>query len=306
MNTKPLFKKPDGFGKRIVMDLPNVEGLIFGECLGHGHFSHVYKCEYHGIPVAVKIIERGSDQSTENEVKLLLQLRNCPYIINLIDVKENEQTLLIFEFIQSMTMDYFFNEITIFHFRSILKKLLEALDIAHSKNIIHRDVKLTNIMIFDDFSDIRLIDWGCGCIINNEMSSKAGSRSCRSPEMLIGYKGYGKACDLWAVGIFILYVMSDGYIPWNLKTDQEALTSLTHYFGSDSIISLCHRYDLPVPPEVHEGPKQPIFSIESIFSSDMSNLQRPQLINLMKSLLVVDPDERLNSSQALQHPFLKP
>ena len=57
------------------------------------------------------------------------------------------------------------------------------------------------------------------------MRSSVGVRSTRSPEILMEYNNFGAKGDTWSVGALIIYILSDGSIPWNKKDSKETLIS---------------------------------------------------------------------------------
>lgn len=269
-------KKRPAYGeRRILEELPEIEDLEFGDCIGQGHFSHVYNGMYHGnTPVAIKVIERGSERLIATEVHLLQILQGAPHIIQLLEVIEKENTLLIFELLSGLDVDDVFDKITLRRFRFLLKSLLEALAAAHSRGIVHRDVKLGNILVAPHFRDVKLIDWGCGCEISDSMSSKAGSRQCRPPEMLLGFRDYGGSCDIWAVGVFIVFMLTGGVIPWKARTSNEALAIMSEYFGADPIRNMAQKYDLEIPEELEENLSTETRPLEDTFAQDFDEIGR--------------------------------
>lgn len=84
-----------------------------------------------------------------------------------------------------------------------MKTLIKALIHCHSNKIIHRDIKLENIMFnsqeVTDFSDIQIIDFGLAAKANNSfgmLSTIVGSPYFTAPEVFAGR--YGKECDVWS------------------------------------------------------------------------------------------------------------
>lgn len=296
------------YGERRRLDtFPEIPYLEFGENIGHGNFSHVYKGVYHKEKkVAIKVIERGSERLIQTEIELLLALKGCPHVIQLLEVITEPQTMLIFELVEAADIEDIFTEIPLEKLRIVLQKLLEALQAAHQNGIVHRDVKLGNILITQDYSDVVLIDWGCGCFISESMSSKAGSRSCRPPEMLLGYRDYGTTCDIWAFGMLIFYFLTDGWIPWKAKTTPKAIVQLSKYYSGQDLVDLADSLDLEFP-DLNGGRlcRDATATLESAFAENMQDLADPDLVDLMKMCLQLYPEQRPSASQALDHPFFR-
>lgn len=293
--------------RRILKSFPDIDGLVFGTCIGSGHFSHVYDGTYFGQPVAIKIIERGSESVTELEIELLMALRRSPNTIQLIKRFDEKNTILVFEYIQSIPEVNLFTHNSPTRLKRVLKGILTAVASAHSKGIVHRDIKIGNIMIMPHFADVKLIDWGCGVRVSSDMSPKAGSRTCRSPEMLLGQTDYGFGCDMWAIGIFIFYVLTRGVIPWKANSTTELLSLMSQYFGLSPFKRLARKYRLEIPPDALERMSdEPIYTLENAFHPSMTKLITPNLLNLMNSLMQIDPAKRISATEALEHPYFNP
>ena len=306
-------RRPPPFGERRRLEvLPELPNLKFGEEIGHGNFSHVYSGKYRGKQnVAIKIIERGNDTLVDNEIELLRELQGCPHVVQLYEVMsvenpaaEQDTRILVFEMIETADREDLFDEISLSQLRTVLRMLLEALQGAHKRGIVHRDVKLGNILISPRYDNAVLIDWGCGCFISHSMSAKAGSRMCRPPEMLMGYRNYGWTGDMWAFGILILFFLSDGFIPWKARTTPRAIARMSQYFGAEKMWALATRLGLPIPDlEGEKVSMKPVKTVESAFSDELSDLHHPLLIDLMHKCMALEPVDRLSAEEALRHPF---
>lgn len=299
-------RQPRGYGERRVLEkLPEIPTLQFGECLGFGHFSHVYAGIYKNkYPVAIKIIERGSEKLVVKEISLLNELKGLPHIVQLYEVIHAESQLLVFELLKGMSEEAFYAGLTLERFRFVLRCLFEALRAAHEKNIVHRDVKFGNILIAEDWSDVKLIDWGCGSVISDMMSAKAGSRSVRSIEMLLGCRGYRTKCDMWAMGTFIFTVLCGGNLPWKRSTTWETVIAMAGFVGRRSTLQMAKWYESDMPEEVAEAVRNAEPQrFRSCYSPEMKHVCDKNLIDLMHKLLVMSPDTRISAEEALAHPF---
>ena len=295
------------YGKRHIPEkLPNYIDLKFGSVIGEGHFSHVYKGLYKNkYNVAIKVIERGDFDLISNEIDLLTELKGCPHIIQLYQVIRDKHTILVFERIRCDDIDIVLEKITIEQLRFLIQSVLIALMSAHSKGIVHRDVKIGNILIETGFTDVKLIDWGCGAKITNSMFTKAGSRTCRPPEMLLGDDNYGFGCDIWAVGVLILYILC-GKVPWKSKTGFMTIIEMSKFFGSKEFDLIQDKIEEDVPEEVeHEMFENPIYNLSSLFLPEKEHLLDPNLIDLMNKLLSILPENRPTAENALLHPFFQ-
>ena len=92
--------------------------------------------------------------------------------------------------------------------------------------MIHRDIKLDNILLNDSY-DLKIIDYGFSIIISNDkkLNVFCGTPSYMAPEIIekMGYKG--QTVDCWALGI-CLYVMLCGSFPFKGYDDRELFRNI--------------------------------------------------------------------------------
>jgi serine/threonine protein kinase len=265
----------------------------------------VYEGTYESEAAAIKVIERGSEHTVEQEVALLRRLRGLRHIVQLREVVSSDCTLLIFELLPGMSEEDFYGQLTVARFRGVLRCLFVALRAAHRIGIVHRDVKLGNIIVSPDWRDVHLIDWGCACEVCDSMSPRAGSRPIRSVEMLLQDEDYGTAADMWAVGVFIFTTLCAGENPWRCNTGWETLVELAAFVRRRATIALAEHYGTDLPPEVVDNIwRAPKKRFVDCFAPQMKKLAVPDLIDLMERLFALRKDERLTAEQALQHCFL--
>ncbi len=111
---------------------------------------------------------------------------------------------------------------------TILRQVLSALKHLHDKNIAHRDLKPENIIFVNKSKlEIKLIDFGLSKILTERdtmMKTKLGTPYYVSPEVLEG-KGYGKSCDLWAIGV-LTYMLLVGVPPFDGRNEVEVFNKI--------------------------------------------------------------------------------
>ena len=167
----------------------------------------------------------------------------------------------------------------------LFKQIILGLQHIHSHNIVHRDVKLENILI-DLNNTIKICDFGIGRVLSNPddlLYDQCGTPMYMAPEILFssqekGYKGF--PVDIWSAGI-ALYIMLSGTLPFSLKKED----SLNDNNNKKKNLALKQAI-------MYGQPKK----IEKI--SDKAK-------DLLHGLLNKDPNKRLTTEQILNHPWLK-
>lgn len=105
--------------------------------------------------------------------------------------------------------------------KSIFKQIIEGLDYCHSKSILHRDIKLDNILL-DSEGEVKICDFGVSKIVKpgEIMNEQCGTPAYIAPEILRdkGYQGF--AADIWSVGV-VLYAMLYGTVPFKANNMSE-------------------------------------------------------------------------------------
>jgi eukaryotic-like serine/threonine-protein kinase len=200
-----------------------------------GYNSNIYKAQdnENNNVVAIKIIKNTSIidkdfiKKFKKEIDLLKNL-DCENIVNIYDiVLENNTYYIVMEYIDGISLKDLLkgkNMLDINAALNIVKKIAYALDLAHKKSIIHRDLQPQNILISTD-NKIKINNFG---IVKSAISSSknnikdvVSNINYISPEEILG--GYiDKSTDLYSLGI-ILYEMVFGKLPFNYCEDLKSL-----------------------------------------------------------------------------------
>lgn len=102
--------------------------------------------------------------------------------------------------------------------KDIIFQLINTLVYVHSQNICHRDIKPENILYDRGNKKIKIIDFGISKKIvergaKREMLTITGTLYYRAPEMFLG-GGYDEKVDLWASGVTLYQLLSQGRTPF--------------------------------------------------------------------------------------------
>ncbi|CAH1775907.1 unnamed protein product [Owenia fusiformis] len=203
--------------------------------LGKGNFARV-ELAIHNIAhckVAIKIIDTRKIKedyvktNLHREARIMAQLRH-PNIIRLFEtLKATTLYCLVTEFAAGGELLAYIKtqkdaRLTETQARPYVRQMLSALHYLHDRDVVHRDLKMENIMLDESKKNIKIIDFGLSNIYNKEYQLKThcGSPEYAAPELFIQGKTYGPEVDIWSLGV-IMYALVVGRLPFTTPyTDQ--------------------------------------------------------------------------------------
>ena len=241
METKSLKINKESFVSIYKGDITQYYEII--KKIGEGGYGKIYKVKNKesGDIRAMKQILKSKIPDIEkfqNEIKILSMVDH-PNIVRLFEVIEDDRYFNLFqelctggELLSKVQKPLKEKEIA-----KIFKQIMSAIAYCHEKGIVHRDMKLENILFSTESEDspIKIIDFGLSVLLGKKdvkenevtdlkkygfkrMTTKVGTIYYMSPEVIKG--NYDEKCDIWACGV-ILYTLLAGYPPFNGQTDKD-------------------------------------------------------------------------------------
>ncbi|OAA33781.1 checkpoint kinase 2-like protein [Moelleriella libera RCEF 2490] len=262
------------------------------EKLGKGHFAEVYLCieKSSGRRYAVKIFtkprgveDRSKTEGLQQEIAVLMGVSH-PNVLCLRDTfNERERVYLVLELAPEGELFNFIvlkQKLTEDETRKLFLQLFQGIKYLHERNIVHRDIKPENILLVDKNLHVKLADFGLAKIIGEESftTTLCGTPSYVAPEILADSKQrkYTKAVDIWSLGV-VLYICLCGFPPFSDELySREFPFTLSQQIRSG-------RFDYPSPYWDSVG---------------------DPALDLIDSMLIVDPERRFTVDQCLVHPWL--
>jgi len=247
--------------------------------LGKGAHSEVFEVVHKidGHKYALKVINKDhlSKQQVRrrlmNEIEIHLQLSH-KYIVELHHFFEDDTNVyLLTELCKGGELYQYVktrSRLTEREAREIFKMLLQGIEYIHCQGIIHRDLKLGNILLTDD-NQVKLCDFGLALRVDD--MDLEGKRICGTPNYIapevIMKQPYDQAADMWAIGC-ILFTCLVGHPPFETNDVKETLSKAT----------------------------KGIYQIPPYISSNSRDL--------IDSLLQINPQNRITIDDTFMHPFL--
>jgi calcium/calmodulin-dependent protein kinase I len=255
----------------------SLDDYIVGDELGRGTYAIVKKATHKqtGTKYAIKMVKKSSaNVHLDREIAIMKKVKH-PHIVPCHDIFEDNRYLyLVLEFITGGDLFHKIEEIEIFSEKDaalISKQILEAVGYLHKEGIVHRDIKIDNILCAEGKElHVYLADFGLSRFFKDgeQLETQVGSLCYTAPE-IYDDMGYNKACDMWSVGVVTFILLTGGF----------------PFYDKDSSVTI--RKIQKVDYEWDE-------------SEDVS----PQGKAFIAGLLTRDPEKRFTAEQALKHTWI--
>ena len=278
-NEKKIVISPTKFireNDKKVLDVYNLTGLI-----GEGTYGKVFEACHKTLNLvrAIKIINKRNIKDTKVRFKFLneiaiLKVLDHPNILKLYEFFEDSRNYyLVTDYLNGgELLDYILKNKVLSETETAkyIKQVLESVSYLHSNNIVHRDIKLENLVLESHSPDalLKLIDFGISVIQNprKKLRNRKGTISYLAPEVIDST--YNEKCDIWSIGV-IMYVLLSGKMPFGGRNEEEILNS------------------------IRKG-------VYKLSGNEWSRVSI-QGIDLLKKLLSYDANSRISAQDALSH-----
>jgi 5'-AMP-activated protein kinase, catalytic alpha subunit len=276
---------PVPFQNNYLTSYEMVDQYILKNTIGSGSFSKV-KLAVHcqtGEKIAIKMIDQaalvGSSRlrkTVTREIELLRSVKH-KYVVKFIDVIETATHLcILMEWVPGGELFHYVAERTRLEeaeAKKFMWQLIQVIHFLHLNGIVHRDLKLENILVDTRGAapHIRLVDFGLArrFLDSNLLTTRCGSEEYAAPEIIRGNPYDGRQSDIWSFGI-IMYATLFGSLPFNPEPNRPKALY-------DKICNCLYR--------IPEG----IVSVEAQ--------------SLIRSILKANPHERATITDIIRHPW---
>ena len=216
----------------------------FGKQLGQGAYA-IAKLAHHRPSkrtVAVKIYEKfklldpHKRKAVSREIRILQKLRH-PHILQFIDALDSaKQVYIVTEYISGGSLHGLLKKqptrrLTEDVAKRLFKQICEGLKYLHERQVIHRDIKLENILLEGDNEDaltVKIIDFGFSTVVSpgKKIRVFCGTPSYMAPEIVNKTENIDTHTDVWAAGV-VLFAMLAGSFPFKGINDRELYRNIT-------------------------------------------------------------------------------
>ncbi|KAG5465371.1 hypothetical protein CUR178_00074 [Leishmania enriettii] len=284
--------------------------------LGQGAYGIVWRAveRKHNRIVALKKIYDAFQNSTDaqrtfREIMFLHRLHH-PNIIKLLHVHRayNDRDIyLVFEYMETdLHVVIRANILEDIHKQFIIYQLLKTMKYLHSAEILHRDMKPSNLLVNSDCT-MKVADFGLARSIlslEGEQASRPvltdyiATRWYRPPEILLGSTRYTKGVDMWSVGCILGELMLGKPIfPGRSTTNQlELICSVTGMPSAADVSATNSQFAHAMLRDIH-------FTHRRTFAELLPSAS-PDALDLIQRLMCFNPNRRIAAAEALEHPYV--
>ncbi|XP_061175074.1 stress-activated protein kinase JNK-like isoform X1 [Saccostrea echinata] len=274
-----------------------------------------------GQNVAIKKLSRPFQNVTHAKRAyrefVLMKLVNHKNIIGLLNaftpqksLEEFQDVYLVMELMDANLCQVINMDLDHERMSYLLYQMLCGIKHLHSAGIIHRDLKPSNIVVKSDCT-LKILDFGLARTQGTGfmMTPYVVTRYYRAPEVILGM-GYTDNVDIWSVGCImaelirgaVMFPGSDHIDQWNKIIEQ---------LGTPSR-EFMQRLQPTVRNYVENRPRYAGYSFERLFpdvifpqdSQEHAGLRASMARDLLSKMLVIDPEKRITTTEALQHPYI--
>ena len=215
---------------------PDFTKYKFDKIIGKGSFGEVFK--YYDIEnnnyIAIKKIKKSNMLKDENyfdkwerDICYLLKNYSSPYLIKIYNIFEDIQYIYIIqEFAEEGNLKnyiinhQFDNQLNNIEKNKMIRDIAKAIEFLHSLGIIHRDLKLENILLSGQLNkynchQIKIIDFSLSVVktLNEKLIKRYGTITYIPPEIILE-QPYNDTIDIWAFGIISFMIINNGLHPF--------------------------------------------------------------------------------------------
>lgn len=267
-----------------------------------------------GLEVAIKKVQKVFEKSilakrALREIKLLRHFNGHENITAILDMEITDpnhynEIYLVQELMEADLHQIIRSEqpLTDAHFQYFVYQVCRGLKYIHSANVLHRDLKPGNLLVNAD-CELKICDFGLARGLSDStagfMTEYVATRWYRAPEIMLSFKSYTKAIDMWSVGCIFAELLGNKPL-FKGRDYVDQLNQILQILGSPDDSTLRRIGSERAQLYIRSLPKSRKVPWNTLFPR-----ASPAALNLLEKLLTFDPALRITVEQALAHPYLK-
>ena len=267
----------------------------------------------------------GPDEKDEKPIELnFIEIRELiimkkikhPNVINLVDYKfchEDREVWIL--------MDYLPTDLSKFYaenyanprvmnekfFKNIAHQILSGVNYLHQNRIIHRDLKLENILYDEEKNIARIGDFGLSRQYDYDINcqyTNVGTYPYKPPELILGLSQYSTSFDIWSLGCIFVEIVINSHL-FGEDNELGVIKLMMNIFGTFNEKLLPGYKDFPNSKRLLENIQecQGIGLVNYIKKNQKFEFENEKFYDLIVQMLCVDPTKRYSAKKCLEHPW---
>jgi casein kinase II subunit alpha len=279
--------------------------------IGSGRYSDVFLGRADGSRFAIKVLRRVNPNRIRREAKILQCLKGHTNILSLTDIVIDGRASLVSlvtEYVDNVSWTTLVRTMKLEDIRLYSYRLIQGLQFAHERGIVHRDVKPPNVLC-DRRGALKIADWGVAEFYHpmRKYSQAAGTLCWQARELLVDFGYYGYPVDVWGAGLILIAALTGRKRVFEGQARDEVLRKIAEVVGGRKIAKWFARYRMQVPQSVSEAFESVKGrGFEPLFGAARRAFRDPDALALAKRMLKIDHKKRISLKEALEHPFFAP
>ena len=265
--------------------------------LSSGAFGTVWVISMEKKEYAMKIVKIHEDYiNREEDLIKSLQHENIVKYVN--SWTEHNKLHIIMECIPSTLAEYIkHNTFTTQELKKVARDIFTGLEYIHSKSICHRDIKPDNLLFHQSLMRVKICDFGCSKIIEDEQPNTyyICSRYYRAPELILGATLYSTAIDMWSAGCVLAELVTKAPLFKGCDSVNHQLSEIVKVIGMPTSYDCLN---MKVKRFRYNGEIRIRHLRDTLYE-----YMEFGLINILSKIFVYDPTKRLTATNALQQEY---
>ncbi|ELP91010.1 casein kinase II subunit alpha, putative [Entamoeba invadens IP1] len=225
-------------------------------------------------------------------------------VVKLLDVVQTPYNALILEFCNSTPFDEVVKSLTPQLVSNYIFQLMNAIAYLHSKQIMHRDIKPTNILFNNNKRTIKLIDFGLAdfYVVGLKYTTRVGSLYYKPPEILLGISEYTPAIDVWAAGCVLAQMIIRPKPLFTGSCEEDILIEIVKVLGTPVIVDFQRKEKVKIERRLafKIAGRQKI-DFEEITTKGFAKHKTSGLVSLLNELLEFNYKRRISADQIIKN-----